>query len=100
MTDVRPFAGMAQETSLAEALNRLSELLVQMMQLADNLGFLSPDTAGRLRVVTETAVTVTGTIIASSLTNQAQMGGYAANQQIIALTLGNEADLRRNIIIS
>jgi hypothetical protein len=44
--------------------------------------------------------TVSTVSTVSSMTNQAQIGGLAANQQMIALTLGNEADLRRNIVIT
>jgi len=107
MADTRPFAGLAQDS-------KIDELILQIMLLVDALSFLSPDAVGRLRVNVETGAltslpttTVTGTLTGvttvttcSTVTNQAQMGGYAANQHMIALTLMTEADLRRNIVIS
>jgi hypothetical protein len=108
MADQQPFAGMAQEATLAE-------LTAALHNLASVIEFLSPDAAGRLRVAAETVaniatittvttvstVTTVGTVTTiGTLTNQTQIGGLAANQQMIALTLGNEADLRRNIVIS
>lgn len=105
MADQEPFAGLSQEATLAE-------LVAAFHNLASIIDFLSPDNVGRLRVVLDTgssinAVTtvagvtsVTGVTTVGTLTNQAQIGGYSATQQMIALTLGSEADLRRNIVFS
>ncbi len=99
MADQEPFAGMAQEDTLA---------LVQnvMVRILDAVGHLTPDALSRLRVnveagtVTISSGTVTTVTTVSTLTNQAQMGGYAANQQIPLLNLLGEGDLRRNIVQS
>lgn len=96
MADQQPFAGMAQEATLAE-------LMAALHNLASIIDFLSPDAAGRLRVAAETVAniaTITTVTTIGTLTNQAQIGGLAANQQMIALTLGNEGDLRRQIVIT
>jgi hypothetical protein len=102
MADQQPFAGMAQEATLAE-------LTAALHNLASVIEFLSPDAAGRLRVAAETVaniatittVTTVSTVTTiGTLTNQTQIGGLAANQQMIALTLGNEGDLRRQIVIT
>lgn len=102
MADYEPLAGIAQEDTLAMVQNVLSRLL-------DALGGLSPDVLGRLRVNVEagtvtissgTITTITTVTTVSTVTNQAQMGGMAANQQIPLLNLLGEGDLRRNIVIS
>ena len=63
-----------------------------------------PDAGGRLRVTAEVvashAVTLASLATVTTLTNMAQVGGYAANQQIIAQTQMNEACLRQNVVIS
>ncbi len=97
MADQEPFAGMAQEDTLA---------LVQnvMVRILDAVGHLTPDALSRLRVNVEAGtVTIssgTVTIASGTVTNQQQMGGYAANQQIPILNLLGEGDIRRNIVIS
>lgn len=108
MADLKPFAGMAKETTMGRILLRLSLIF-------DAVGFLTPDGVGRLRVVTDqgssigTVTTVTTVNTVSTVTlvgtlntvgNAQAVGGYQASQVITALTLGNEADLRRNIVIS
>ncbi len=90
MADFEPFGGMTQEATLQEIARRLAGL-------ADAIGVLLPDTAGRLRVAAETVGNI-ATI--TTVTNQAQMGGVAANQQIPILNLLGEEQLRRNIVIS
>jgi hypothetical protein len=93
-------AGLGKEIATQAT---LEEMAVAIHHLASVLEFLNPDVGGRLRVATDTNSTM-GTVstvsTVSSMTNQAQIGGLAANQQMIALTLGNEADLRRNIVIT
>ncbi len=88
--DFEPFAGMTQEATLLEIARRLAVL-------ADAIGVLSPDSAGRLRVAAETLGTLS-TI--TTVTNMAQIGGSAANQFIPITALLGEGDLRRNIVIS
>lgn len=102
MADLEPFAGMAQEETLAD----ISNVLVRLI---DALGALSPDALSRLRVNVEagtvtissgTITTVTTVTTVGSVTNLAQIGGVAMNQALTALQIGNEGDLRRNIVIS
>jgi hypothetical protein len=103
MADQEPFAGLAQN---ADVTGLLQELAVRLSDIADSLGILSPDIAGRLRVTAEvvaniatiTTVTTVGTV--NTMTNQTNIGGIAANQQIVALTQMAEASLRQNIVIS
>ena len=101
MADIEPFAGMAQEASVT---GLLQELAIRLADIADSVGNLMPDTAGRLRVTAEVvathAVTLSTLATVTTLTNMAQVGGYAANQQIIAQTQMNEFCLRQNVVIS
>lgn len=96
MADIEPFAGMSQEATLLEIARRLAVL-------ADAIGVLSPDSAGRLRVAAETLgtlSTITTVTTVSTVTNMAQIGGANANQFIPVIALLGEGDLRRNIVIS
>jgi len=103
MSDQQPFAGLAQN---ADVTGLLEEVAFRLSDIADSLGILSPDIAGRLRVAAEvvaniatiTTVTTVGTV--NTMTNQTNIGGIAANQQIVALTQMAEASLRQNIVIS
>lgn len=103
MPDQQPFANLAKN---ADVTSLLEELAIRLSDIADSVGNLMPDVAGRLRVNAEvlgtlatiTTVTTVGTV--ATMTNQANIGGIAANQQIIALTQMAEAALRRNIVIS
>lgn len=76
------------------------EMCRRIAELTNRIGFISPDTAGRLRVAAETLGTLSTITTLTTLSNQANIGGYAANQQMIALTLGNESALRRNVVIT
>ena len=93
MADFEPFAGMSQEGTLREIARRLAVL-------ADAIGVLSPDSAGRLRVAAETLGTLTTVTTVSTVTNMAQIGGQPANNFVPVVALLGEGDLRRNIVIS
>jgi hypothetical protein len=100
MGDQQPFAGLAQN---ADVTGLLQELAVRLSDIADSLGNLSPDIAGRLRVTAEVVAniaTITTVTTVGTVTNQSNIGGIAANQQIVALTQMAEASLRQNIVIS
>jgi hypothetical protein len=96
--------------SLAAVIALLNEMCIRMSDVADSVGNLSPDAAGRLRVTADVVAThavtlaslatVTTVTTVTSLTNMASVGGYAANQQIIAQTQMAELQLRQNIVIS
>jgi hypothetical protein len=93
-------AGLGKEIATQAT---LEEIAFAIHHLASVLEFLNPDGAGRLRTITDagSAVGTVNTVLTlNTMTNQTQIGGIAANQQIIALTLGNEADLCRNIVIT
>jgi hypothetical protein len=102
MADQEPFGGMAQEVTL-------KEIMVALHNVANAVEILSPDAAGRLRVAAETVAniatittvtTVSTVTTVGTVTNMAQIGGISANQIMQALTLGDEGDLRRNVVIS
>ena len=100
MSDQQPFAGLAKN---ADVTGLLEELAVRLSDIADSLGNLSPDIAGRLRVTAEVVAniaTITTVTTVGAVTNQTNIGGLAANQQIIALSQMNEFSLRQNILIS
>jgi len=85
----------------------LQEIAIRLIDIADSVGNLMPDASGRLRVNAETVAshpvtlsTVTTVSTVTSMTNQAQIGGYAANQHIMALLQMNEAQLRNNVVFS
>jgi hypothetical protein len=94
------------DTSLAAVIALLNEMCIRMSDVSDSVGNLMPDAGGRLRVNAEIvaahAVTLASTAVTTvtTLTNMMQVGGYAANQQMIAVTQMNEAQLRQNIVIS
>lgn len=103
-------AGAATEVTIAAVADLLQELAVRLCDIADSVSNLMPDVAGRLRVSAESAVIASGTLTAvttvgtvttvTTMANQTNIGGFAANQHIMALTQMCEADLRRNIVIS
>ena len=86
-------------------------LRLAVAALTRTIGLMTPDTAGRMRVTLESAPAVvaasqSGTwnlstlTTCSTLTNQSQVGGYAANDQIPALMHLSADSLRRNITVS
>lgn len=97
-------AGAATEATLDALSALLQEVCIRLADVADSVGNLTPDAAGRLRVTAEVvashAVTLASLATVTTLTNMAQVGGYAANQQIIAQTQMNEFCLRQNVVIS
>jgi hypothetical protein len=97
MADQRPFANLASEATSVDVTKLLDEIAIRLADIADSVGNLSPDAAGRLRVIGEIVTTVT---TVATVTNQAQMGGFATNQHIMALTQIAEDSLRRNIGVS
>ena len=95
----------------------LQALRLAVAALTRTVGLLTPDMSGRMRVTLESAPAVVpasqsgtwnlGTVTAvttcstlSNLTNQSQVGGYGANDQIPALMHLSADSLRRNITVS
>ncbi len=100
MADQEPFAGLAQNDDVT---GLLEEVAFRLSDIADSLGNLSPDIAGRLRVTAEVVAninTINTVTAVSTVSNQTNIGGLAANQHIMALTQMNEFGLRQNIVIS
>ena len=100
MADQEPFAGLAQNDDVT---GLLEEVAFRLSDIADSLGILSPDIAGRLRVTAEVVAniaTITTVTTVATVSNQTNIGGLAANQHIMALTQMNEFGLRQNIVIS
>lgn len=92
-----------------EMIEAIEALRMAIQSLTRTMGLSMPDTAGRLRVVADqpTAAnlnaTVTGTVnvgTITTLTNQTQVGGFNANDQIPALMNANAGSLRRNISVT
>ena len=86
-------------------------LRLAVAALTRTIGLMTPDPAGRMRVTLESAPAVvaasqSGTwnlstiTTCSTLTNQSQVGGYGANDQIPALMHLSADSLRRNITVS
>jgi hypothetical protein len=89
----------------------LQALRLAVAALTRTIGLMTPDAAGRMRVTVESAPAVvaasqSGTwnlstiTTCSTLTNQSQVGGYGANDQIPALMHLSADSLRRNITVS
>jgi inactivated superfamily I helicase len=89
----------------------LQALRLAVAALTRTIGLMTPDVAGRMRVTLESAPGVvaasqSGTwnlstiTTCSTLTNQSQVGGYSANDQIPALMHLSADSLRRNITVS
>lgn len=94
-----------------EMIEAIEALRMAINSLTRTVGLTSPDLAGRLRVLAEnpTAANLQATVslagsqtltTLSTLTNQTQIGGFAANDQIPAIVNINAASLRRNISTS
>lgn len=82
------------------ALARDDATLVLLSQLVNVLAMLTTDISGRLRVNAEVVANISTITTLTTLGNQAQIGGYNANQLVPIYTLLSEADLRANIVVS
>ena len=98
-----PVAAYGELVEAIEALRMAVQSLTR-----SGLGQSMPDTAGRLRVAAEqptasalnATVTLSGGQTLATLTNQTQIGGLAATEQIPSLMrLGADAS-RQNIIVT
>ena len=92
-----PVSAMNTEQKLDLVCDLLAELAFRLTDIADSVGNMSPDTAGRIRVAAETLGTLS-TI--TTMTNQAQMGGVAMNAYMATISQLSEGGLRRNVVIS
>lgn len=97
-----------------EMLEAIEALRMAIASLTRTIGIVMPDTVGRLRVLAENPTaanltmtaslaagqTLAGLTTLSTLTNQTQVGGFNANDQIPALMNANAGSLRRNISVT
>jgi hypothetical protein len=107
--------GSAVDTSAAnplpvdvngEAIEAIEALRMAVQALTRTVGMMQPDTAARMRVaidaissgLTLATITTVGTV--TTLTNQTQIGGNPANDQIPALMRMAADSARRNISTS
>lgn len=91
-----------------ELVEAIEAMRMAIQSLTRTIGQSMPDTAGRLRVAAEqptasalnATVTLSGGQTLATLTNQTQIGGLAATEQIPSLMrLGADAS-RQNIIVT
>ena len=89
-----------------EAIEALEAMRMAIQALTRTMGQMQPDTAARMRVALETIsggltlATITTVSTVSTLTNQTQIGGLAATEQIPSLMRLGTDSLRRNITVS
>ena len=98
-----------------EAIEALEAMRIAVQALTRTIGQMQPDTAARMRVAVDsitagltlatittvgTVTTVTGVTTVSTLTNQPQIGGLAATEQIPSLMRISIESMRRNITVS
>jgi fibronectin-binding autotransporter adhesin len=109
------------DVGVGELMETMRAIQVGINGLRATVGASIPDASGRMRVsldaaggaqtlgtvTTVTTVTTCSTVTnvttvatVSTLTNQAQMGGFAANEQIPALMMAAAQGLRRNIVVA
>jgi len=89
-----------------ELVEALEAMRMAIQSLNRSIGLVQPDTSARMRVVVDaitgslTLGTVSTVSNISTLTNQTQVGGFAANDQIPALMHMQADNLRRNISVT
>lgn len=99
-----------------ELVEAIESMRFAINQLTKSIGFALPNTSGqpimevRQATAANFAATVAGTVTANigtgtltaltTLTNQSQIGGFNANDQLPALMNANAGSLRRNISVT
>jgi hypothetical protein len=91
-----------------ELVEAIEAMRMAVQSLARSIGQVTPDIAGRMRTNIETGTltsvgtvtTVTGVTTVAALTNQTQIGGLAATEQIPALMRLGADSSRRNITVT
>jgi hypothetical protein len=110
--------GVAHETSdvnpypikaMGELIEAIEAMRIAIQSLTRTVGQVQPDTAARMRVVVDaitgsltlgTVSTVSNISTLATLTNQTQIGGLAATEQIPSLMRLGADSMRRNISVS
>lgn len=108
--DVSAAAPLPVDASTGELIEALEVLRMAITTLARTLSVgLQPDASGRLRVLLDsitasltlaTISTVTSVTTVATVTNQAQVGGVAANDQVPSLLAMAASSARRNITVT
>ena len=85
-----------------ELVEAIEAMRFAVQALTRSIGQMMPDTAARMRVNIEagTLPTVTTVTTVATLTNQTQIGGLAATEQIPSLMRLGADSLRRNISVT
>lgn len=113
-TPVTPTAQMPVDASYGELVEAIEALRFAVASLTKSIGYALPNTSGQpimeVRQATAANLAVTASIAGSqtlstvttvgTLTNQSQVGGFAANDQIPALMHMQADNLRRNILVT
>lgn len=92
-------------TAYGELVEALEAIRMTINSLAKSIGYALPNAQGfpimEVRQATAANLAVTATVsTVSTLTNQAQIGGFAANDQIPSLMHLQADNLRRNIVVT
>ena len=91
---------------VGELVEQLAAMRMLMQSLTRTVGQAMPDAAGQLRVVLPSgqSVSITGQTVnvttVTTLTNQTQIGGLPATEQIPSLMRLGADSLRRNIVVT
>ncbi len=86
-----------------EAMEALEAMRMAIQALTRTVGLVQPDTAARMRVAIDSIsanLTLSTVSTVGTLTNQSQIGGYSAVEQIPALMRMSADSIRRNITVS
>jgi len=87
---------------VGELVEQLSAIRTLLQSLTRSVGMAMPDAAGQLRVnIAGQGVSINGqTVNVTTLTNQTQIGGLPATEQIPSLMRLGADSLRRNILVT
>lgn len=86
--------------STGELTQAIEAMRMAVQALTRSVGLAYPDTSGRLRVAIDTFTAGIALPTLTTLTNQSQIGGYSANDQVPSLMHLQADNLRRNITVS
>jgi hypothetical protein len=103
-----PVDGALPVSAVGELIEAIEAMRMAVQALTRSIGQMMPDTAHRMRVNVEAGtlptVTTVGTVTTvstvSTLTNQTQIGGLAATEQIPSLMRLGADSMRRNINVT
>ena len=98
--DVSAANPMPATITAGELLEVLEAMRMAIQALTRSVGQAMPDTAGRLRVNVETGATIAAVTTVGTVTNQTQVGGLPAFEQIPALMRLGADSLRRNVSVT